>query len=54
MSIENGIHKSRTPTECYVSVFHIPLRWSGGFGLSNLYRHIAPLEQREFLFCVAS
>ena len=26
MSIENGIDESRTPAECYVSVFHIPLR----------------------------
>ena len=50
MSIENGVDKFCTPAEGYVSVFHIPLRWSRGFGASIVYRHIAPLEQERFHF----
>ena len=35
-------------------MFHIPLRWSGGFGVSCVYSDIAPLEQRALLdFCHA-
>ena len=32
---------------------HIPLRWSGRVGFSDVYRHVAPLEQRSFCLCVA-
>ena len=49
ISIENHPISDRTPAECYVWVHHIPLRWSGGIDLSDIYRYIAPLEQREKL-----
>ena len=35
-----------------MSVYYIPLRWSGDVYSPGGYKHIAPLEQRGFLFCV--
>ena len=52
MSIENGGHTFRTPAECYVS--EITYRSAGADTVGTLcfYKHIAPLEQRGFPFCL--